>query len=501
MLTKCLPIFALALLMACPAWAQDAAAPASPDAAEVPADEEQKPADPATATVEQGTVAIKVELTGHLESAKAEEVILRPEVWQVLEVEEAVPAGKRVKKGDVLIRLKTEDIDKKLKEAEADHRLSELALAGAEQEYTTLEKTIPMDLEANERTFKQFKEDYKQYQEHDLPYAIESAKWSLESAEFNLEYEMEELKQLQQMYEADEITEETEEIILTRQKRSVERAQRGFDRAKVQTKETLEVTIPRQQKQWSDNAIRAEINYKNTRETLPRTLEQKRIAYEKAVHAHEEKNEAFKNLRKDREMMVVKSPADGVVYYGSLNKGQPSGAAMQKKLEPRGKLVAAEVVMTIVNPEQLLVRTSIPEDKIRYFLGKTVQGDASVAAFPKAKLKARVKQVSPVPVAAGQFDATVEIMPGDGRNERIMPGLAAKLTFTPYENKNARLLPEKAVFPDENDDAKPFVYLVTGEGKHERRDVQTGEITDGKVEITKGLKPGDKVLLAKPEGK
>jgi hypothetical protein len=54
------------------------------------------------------------------------------------------------------------------------------------------------------------------------------------------------------------------------------------------------------------------------------------------------------------------------------------------------------------------------------------------------------------------------------------------------------------VFADE--DQRSYVYLVQADGKHVKHPVGVGKRTEGKVEIVRGLKAGDKVLLQKPSG-
>ncbi len=56
----------------------------------------------------------------------------------------------------------------------------------------------------------------------------------------------------------------------------------------------------------------------------------------------------------------------------------------------------------------------------------------------------------------------------------------------------ALLVDDKAVLTDQD---RKYVYVVDGEGKAQRRDVQLGRLADGLRIVTGGLKAGDKVIV------
>ena len=74
---------------------------------------------------------------------------------------------------------------------------------------------------------------------------VKSAEFMVKYYNFMLDYEKDELEQLEKMYEADDLTEETEEIVLKRQKNSVEFAEFSLENAKLNRDEMLKVRLPR----------------------------------------------------------------------------------------------------------------------------------------------------------------------------------------------------------------------------------------------------------------
>ena len=124
-------------------------------------------------------------------------------------------------------------------------------------------------------------------------------------------------------------------------------------------------------------------------------------------------------------------------------------------------------------------------------------GKAVAAGYPDLKLPAKVREVSAIPVTAGSFEAKLTVdMPKDA--EALMPGMACTVKLVAYAKADALTVPATAVFSEELDEDKHFVYLLVKDGKHEKRTVTVGKKTDGKIEIVQGLQAGDEILLEKP---
>ena len=61
-------------------------------------------------------------------------------------------------------------------------------------------------------------------------------------------------------------------------------------------------------------------------------------------------------------MMVVKSPADGIVYYGRCVRGKWSGMGSEPFRRGAG-IAPNEVFMTVVQPRPMLVRVTVAETR------------------------------------------------------------------------------------------------------------------------------------------
>src|SRR6516165_211179 len=90
---------------------------------------------PATTRVVKGPFQIEVILSGVFEAPRMSEVSIRPEAWtSPLVVDRAIEHGTPVKKGDILVELDREGIDKAISDAEVENSLTEVALKQAVEE-------------------------------------------------------------------------------------------------------------------------------------------------------------------------------------------------------------------------------------------------------------------------------------------------------------------------------------------------------------------------------
>ena len=272
------------------------------------------------------------------------------------------------------------------------------------------------------------------------------------------------------MYTEDELTEESEEIVLKRARRSVESAGRSKDRALQRVKREREMTMPRDVKSREDSLKRAELSYQKSEVTLPIKKEKAELALAKAKFDFEKKQEALEELYADQKKMNVLSPMDGVLYYGKCVRGKwVNGAGSTKRrLEKDKKVTAKSVIMTIVDPGQMIIRANLDESKLGS-LSTGMQGTAMLKTAGKQKMPVTVKSVGKIPLDGGKYDCQIEI--GEmNRDAQVMPGMGCKLSFLVHESEEALVAPKASVFSDDGG-ITHYVFVVDGE-ESEKRMVQ-----------------------------
>jgi HlyD family secretion protein len=460
------------------------------------------PGKPGTAKAEKGPIKVEVVLQGVFESDRMTEVSIRPKAWAMpLVIESALELGTPVKKGDILVELDRSKIDKAIDDAEVESTLATLALKHAEEELPILEKSLPVDLAAADRSKAQADQDLQKFLEIDRTHSERNAHFSVKRSVEYLEYAKEELRQLEKMYRSKDLTEETEEIILRRTRFQVEQSDFFRKEAELQRDQTLKVDLPRQEERLRESAVKLAIDLEKARSLLPLSVNQKRLALTKLKHDNARLAEKLADLRQDRSNMTVHAPADGLVYYGRCERGHWSPASVAARLHKGGVIMSDEVFMTIVSPRSLAVRATVDEKDLANLTGpKELKGVVIPASDPDRRLPARLTSILPVPRDAGKFEATVAV-DLDPDQAAIKPGMACTIKLVPYRNDDALTVPATAVFEDESGDSfYRFVYLARPDqsGKHPQRRIKTGKTAHDKIEVLDGLSLHEEILTSKP---
>ena len=453
---------------------------------------------PTTHTVKKGPLKVTFDLDGVFEAETAREIAVKTEEWSMLTIKSAVEHGTRVREGDVLLTLDADDLDKAIADLRAELSISEISMQQSEDQLRALEKTTPLDLEASERAARIAEEDRKYFFEVDRPFTVKMVEFSLKVARQYLEYQEEELHQLEKMYKADDITEETEEIVLQRARDSVEQAKFMVDYTKIYHDQAMKFTLPRMEDMVKESAQRTSLNWKKDKVELPLALQQQRLELEKTRVQRKRSEEKLDKLLADRKLMTVKSPIDGIVYYGECEQGKFSDStSLADKLRPDGAILPDQVVMTVVRRRPMFIRATAPEKQLHY-LRPGLTCVAIPTGYPDLRLPATIDHLDDIPMSPGNFDLRLKVTL-DREAKWLVPGMTCKIKLTPYLKKDALSLPQKAVMTDELDDEKHFVYVPDKDGEPTKRDVKLGEKTDKKVEILDGLSEGDKVLREAPK--
>ena len=169
------------------------------------------------------------------------------------------------------------------------------------------------------------------------------------------------------------------------------------------------------------------------------------------------------------------------------------------KLREGGSVAANEVFITIVKTRPMLIHTELPEKHLHQ-IRPGLRGKVQPTALPDLRLDATVASVSPLPISAGNLEATLRVnLPGEA--EALVPGMSCSVKFIPYLNRRALTVPASAVSTDELDDQKHHVCLVTDDGEQKKRQVTVGKKTEDRVEILVGLEEGDEVVKEFPKDK
>jgi len=291
---------------------------------------------------------------------------------------------------------------------------------------------------------------------------------------------------------------------LIRDKLRHEQAKAAYQKAFVEQKLVLKGAPKEDITIAQERVIQAKVVLEQAKMNMVAQLALKDTTVDVALAEVEQKDNS---LRRGREVMnsaILYAPREGTVLY-NLQWGRPEEGKRVWKGDP---------FLDIVNLSQMVVETRVNEvDFGRIGVGQRVE--VTLEAFPEMKYHGRVTHAAGIAKDRSHrrqsvlkremsgvmiFELVVEIEEND---PRLRPTMTATLDIIVDEVPDAIAVPYRAIQEELAPDpagADPVLrkYVwVEESGRRVRRPIETGLAGASRVVVTKGLKPGDVVLVPK----
>lgn len=224
-----------------------------------------------------------------------------------------------------------------------------------------------------------------------------------------------------------------------------------------------------------------------------RRLEQE---YERNVELHEKgivSAGAFENLKYELDSLKaahelatlelaytnIRAPIDGIVSHRFIKLGNT--------------LAVNQPTFHIADLDPLLAHLHVPEREYR-MLAAEQSAVVEVDALAGHQFPAHIDRIGPtVDPATGTFKVTIEV---DDPEQQLKPGMFSRVNVVYDTHADALLIPRVALV---DDDTSAAVYVIEDNRAH-RRDVRTGFVDSGRIEILEGLSGGDEVVVIGQNG-
>jgi multidrug efflux pump subunit AcrA (membrane-fusion protein) len=450
-------------------------------------------------TVEAKPFRIDRSFSATLLPAKPLLIAIEPDAWADFAIDEIVPHGRTVKKGDVVVKFDREAYDRRLEDLRRAVQSRALSLASQELAFAKLEEETALKLEAAHRAAGHAAEELAYFTKVGRKTDEEEIADNLESAKHRLEATREELKQLKMMYEADDLTEQTEEIILKRQEFAVQSTELSLKHAELATKRALEVTLPRRAIALETEAKGSAIELEKAEKNLPRGLESARLDLESARTAAAREKDELAKVEKDAALFEIKSAADGVFYHGSLDEGRWSLGELAKVLVKGGRVPFIRPFASLVPADADLGLTAHVDDSLARALKVQLKGSLTAAGREDVALTATIQEIAAVPGGDGKY--RVDLLPEWPEKDKlewpadldVASGMSFECRFVIHREDAAITLPLKALNAAEG--GTWTVQVKMADGKSETRPVTRGRVNGDQVEVTAGLEGGQVVII------
>lgn len=177
---------------------------------------------------------------------------------------------------------------------------------------------------------------------------------------------------------------------------------------------------------------------------------------------------------------VIKSPITGVVAQISLDAGEMAGPGVP--------------VITIIDLNQVYLQVDVTADVITSLTVDQSVG-VKVLVFSDEKRQGKISLISPMVDPRSQAYPVKILL--DNSDHRLKPGMFAEAMITLEKSENTVAVPVETVFNLEN---APYLFVVnfSADGKSgvaEKRLIEVGLSNDEEIEVTKGLRSQEKVVI------
>src|SRR5258708_6469354 len=196
-------------------------------------------------------------------------------------------------------------------------------------------------------------------------------------------------------------------------------------------------------------------------------------------------------IRINMQDMVIVAPFDGTVATKNTEVGEVISSVMMGQV---GGTLPAGAICTLVDLNTLEVEADVNEGSIAQ-LREGQPAEVSVDAFPGKKWRGVLRQIIPT---ADRAKAIVKVKvkildPGD----RLLPEMSSTVSFLQAERSDAELQEPARIWLPPAAIANGRVAVVDAKGRVSMRSITTGAVRDGRIEVTGGLRAGERIVTDK----
>lgn len=397
------------------------------------------------------------------------------------------PEGSRVEKGDLLILFDAAPFEESIRRHTALLAQAQADLAEAEKDRQLQALENEAQLASSRHELDRSRMQLEDVNEGTGRLGVEESLASVANAERELRRNESQLEDLRPLLAEGFITKlelERAEQQAQQSREELELARRRHE-ALVKFGRPLEVSRAEAEAQLSQEGMR------QLRSAARYRIEQREAAIQAAESRIAEASSQLKEAHQQLARTEVRADVPGIVVYRKVFFGSE-----QRKPQVGDQVWANQPLIILPDVSKVVVETEVRETDIH----KVTQGqevNVRVAAYPDLELAGRVTLVGTLAQERSDrrgsrfFGVTVEL---EGSDERLRPGMTARVEILVSERPDAVYVPLEAVF----ERAGRTLCYVSEAGGLEERDVVLGESNQSFVVIERGLERGERVSLVDP---
>ncbi|MEM0983622.1 MAG: efflux RND transporter periplasmic adaptor subunit [Planctomycetota bacterium] len=430
------------------------------------------------------------------ELAAKDSVEIRSKVYRQTTIFSIVPEGSRVKKGDLLVSLASDEIERSLQEEETTLSQYQLDLDAAEANFSITKSDNEAALAKSKLDVKLAQIALNQWRDGDDPKKIAELESTIEQNQKDFERQDNKVENSINLHAQDFLSDdelELDRIQLLKARAALDNAVRELkvykNYQRIQEEEKLigdlasaQQELDRVEQQNGINLKRAESEV--TRRKARLLDQQKDVEEERAQLAACE----------------MYAPTDGLVVYGTTASGRDSYRSQNEGPLDVGSAVRPnDLLVVLPDTSEMMANVKVHES----LAGRVRQGQevrVKVGAAGGAQLTGEVASIGVLAEGGGWRDPnrreyTVRVrLDGSAFDEQLKPSMRCEAEIVLGEAEGSLTIPVQAVFAEGQ-----VRYVYTPEGaKYVRKPIKMGRRSDLWAEIAAGIDPETPVLIREP---
>jgi HlyD family secretion protein len=438
--------------------------------------------------VEKGDLDIQVQTVGVLDAARTHMVssAIRGDKGKIIYL---VDDGALVAKDDVLVRLDPTPFETEVHRLGGEVRSLTASVDSARQMLEWEKNQKEREIQTARFNLKVAKLELHKLVEGEGPLQLAQYKGELDKAKEELDRYQDYIVELGKLQ--DQGFGNPTEITLARQK--VDQLREMYDTARRRYTSYKEHVLPTSIEAARAKADKAEMEIQQLEKGTDFKVARAQAVLAEVQGKLETAQTSLKQALDEMKKTTIKAPFGGIaILYETFRDGQ--------KRKPRvGDLVwQNQPLLYLPDISTMIVNTQIREvDLHKVALGQPCA--VRVDAFPDSLIRGKVTLIGMLAaerfeggIGEKYFQLTVTL---EGQNNRLRPGMTARITVDSEDATGILYVPVHAVF---NDGAHTFCYRAVNNGKFREQAVVVGRQNEDAVEIVSGLEKGDRVSLLRP---
>jgi HlyD family secretion protein len=438
------------------------------------------------------TFDISTTAAGELQAKN--QIEIRNKLEQQSTIIEIVEEGKMVKKGDVLIRLQSDEIKSQVEQ-------EQLQVETARADEISAKEDFEIQVSENDSAFREAKLkfdlaelDLKKWIEGEVKSKRQENRLACERAVRELERLDEKLTQSESLFKQKFLSLDE----LKKDRLAQVEGVAAKEKADLASQVYEAFEYPRSEKEKNSAVGEAKAALERVQRKNESQLASKKANLENKSRQLSIREDRLKKLLEQMENTTLTAPSDGLVVYAtSMNQGFMFGG--EGPLQIGRKTYPNELLISLPDTSLMVASVQIPESMASR-VRPGMPANIKVEAAGGKSFQGTVASIGVLAESGGWRDPnrreyTVKIDLENIEGSSLKPSMRAEAELRLGRVEEALAVPIQAVF---NEGPMRYVYLPQG-AKFVRRPVQVGRRSERFAEVTAGLGDNEQVILRQPK--